>query len=85
MVDAWELSTVTGAVTDHVNLWKGCYRSPQLLGGSSTYVLSCAGHIASLVNPKAHFFAGPEPDPDAWRPRPQKVDGTWWSTWAPLA
>ena len=62
---------VTGATTDHLTPWKGCYRTTQLLGGPSTFILSNAGHIASLVNPpgnpKAHFFAGPEPeaDPDA--------------------
>ena len=82
---------VTGAATDHLTPWKGCYRSTQLLGGSSTFVLSYAGHIASLVNPpgnpKAHFFAGPEPepDPDAWRAKAQKVPGTWWEHWADSA
>ena len=70
---------VTGAVADHLTPWKGCYRSTQLLGGSSTFVLSYSGHIASLVNPpgnpKAHFFAGPEPepDPDEGRPKPKKL------------
>ena len=56
---------VTGATTDHLTPWRGCYRTTQLLGGESTFVLSNAGHIASLINPpgnpKAHFFAGPEP------------------------
>ena len=89
MVDAWELSpAVTGAVTDHVNLWKGCYRSPQLLGGSSTYVLSCAGHIASLVNPpgnaKSTYYLGPPPgpDPQKWLEQSTKHTGSWWDVWA---
>jgi polyhydroxyalkanoate synthase len=43
---------VTGAVADHLTLWKGCYRTTQLLGGDSTFVLSHSGHIASLVNPR---------------------------------
>ncbi|HWF68097.1 MAG TPA: alpha/beta fold hydrolase [Mycobacterium sp.] len=82
---------VTGAVADHLTPWKGCYRSTQLLGGSSTFVLSYSGHIASLVNPpgnpKAHFFAGPEPepDPDAWQAKAQKVAGTWWEHWVDWA
>jgi polyhydroxyalkanoate synthase len=82
---------ITGAVADHLTPWKGCYRSTQLLGGSSTFVLSYSGHIASLVNPpgnpKAHFFAGPEPepDPDAWQAKAQKVAGTWWEHWADWA
>jgi polyhydroxyalkanoate synthase subunit PhaC len=82
---------VTGAVADHLTPWKGCYRSTQLLGGQSTFVLSYSGHIASLVNPpgnpKAHFFTGPEPepDPDAWQAKAQKVAGTWWEHWADWA
>ena len=60
---------VTGATTDHLTPWKGCYRTTQLMSGPSTFVLSNAGHIASLVNPpgnpKAHYFAGPEPGGDA--------------------
>jgi hypothetical protein len=45
---------VTGAVADHLTPWKGCYRTTQLLGGDSTFVLSNSGHIASLVNPPAN-------------------------------
>jgi polyhydroxyalkanoate synthase len=44
---------VTGAVTDHLTPWKGCYWTTQLLSGPSTFVLSYSGHIASLVNPPA--------------------------------
>ena len=61
---------VTGAITDHLTPWKGCYRTTELVGGPSTFVLSNAGHIASLVNPpgnpKATYYidgdtgAGPE-------------------------
>jgi polyhydroxyalkanoate synthase len=63
---------VTGAISDHLTPWKGCYRTTQLLGGDSTFVLSYSGHIASLVNPpgnpKAHYWTGgtPGPDPDVW-------------------
>ena len=53
---------VTGATTDHLTPWTGCYRTTQLLGGPSTFVLSNAGHIQSLVNPpgnpKATYLAG---------------------------
>jgi polyhydroxyalkanoate synthase len=78
---------VTGALTDHLTPWKGCYRTTQLMGGPSTFILSNAGHIASLVNPpgnpKAHFFAGPEPgsDPDQWRAGAERRAGTWWEHW----
>jgi polyhydroxyalkanoate synthase len=79
---------VTGATTDHLTPWKGCYRTTQLMSGPSTFVLSNAGHIASLINPpgnpKAHYFAGPEPggDPDAWLAGAERRPGTWWEHWA---
>jgi polyhydroxyalkanoate synthase len=78
---------VTGATTDHLTPWKGCYRTTQLISGPSTFVLSNAGHIASLINPpgnpKAHYFAGPEPgdDADAWFDQAERHQGTWWDHW----
>ena len=79
---------VTGGVTDHLTPWIGCYRTTQLLGGQSTFVLSNAGHIQSLVNPpgnqKASFYTGaePGPDPEAWLAAAEKHTGTWWTHWA---
>jgi polyhydroxyalkanoate synthase len=79
---------VTGGVTDHLTPWTSCYRTTQLLGGPSTFVLSNAGHIQSLVNPpgnpKATFHAGTElpPDPGAWLAAADKHAGTWWVHWA---
>jgi polyhydroxyalkanoate synthase len=79
---------VTGALTDHLTPWKACYRSTQLLGGSSTFVLSNSGHIASLVNPpgnpKASYWLGPKPGPDAdaWLDAATQHTGTWWEVWA---
>ena len=78
----------TGALTDHLTPWKGCYRTTQLMSGDTTFVLSNAGHIASLVNPpdnpKAHYFVGPDPgpDPEAWRANAEEVRGTWWDHWS---
>jgi len=79
---------VTGGVTDHLTPWTSCYRTTQLLSGPSTFVLSNAGHIQSLVNPpgnpKAVFYTGaePGPDPEAWLDGAQKHTGTWWTHWA---
>src|SRR2546429_9755286 len=78
----------TGAVTDHLTPWKGCYRTTQLLGGPSTFVLSHSGHIASLVNPpgnpKAHYWTGglPGEDPEQWLAGPGKQQGSWGGPWA---
>jgi polyhydroxyalkanoate synthase subunit PhaC len=79
---------VTGGVTDHLTPWASCYRTTQLLGGPSTFVLSNAGHIQSLVNPpgnpKASFYTGTElpPDPEAWLASAERHTGTWWTHWA---
>ena len=79
---------VVGAETDHLVPWRGAYRTTQLLGGDSTFVLSGGGHIQHLVNPpgnpKAHFRTGPTPgeDPDAWLAGSTKQQGTWWTHWA---
>ena len=79
---------VTGALTDHLTPWQGCYRTTQLVGGDSTFVLSSSGHIASLVNPpgnpKARMFVGPDPgpDPEVWRAEATELAGTWWDHWA---
>ena len=78
---------VTGAVVDHLTPWLGCYRTTQLLGGESTFVLSYSGHIASLVNPpgnpKAHYWTGgtPGPDPQKWLAEATKHQGSWWEAW----
>jgi polyhydroxyalkanoate synthase len=78
---------VTGALSDHLTPWKACYRTTQLLGGASTFVLSNAGHIASLVNPpgnpKASYYIGPKPDcdPEQWLQMATKHTGTWWEVW----
>jgi polyhydroxyalkanoate synthase len=80
---------VTGALTDHLTPWAGCYRTTQLLSGPSTFVLSSSGHIQSLVNPpgnpKASYFTGGEagPDPEDWRASAERHTGSWWESWAP--
>ena len=80
---------VTGAVNDHLTPWKGTYRTTQLLAGDSTFVLSNAGHIASLVNPpgnpKASYFTGPldqSESSDDWLAKAEQRSGSWWENWA---
>jgi polyhydroxyalkanoate synthase len=79
---------VTGALSDHLTPWKGCYRTTELLGGPATFVLSNAGHIASLVNPpgnpKASYYVDGEPDadPEIWLKSATKKTGSWWQVWA---
>jgi polyhydroxyalkanoate synthase len=79
---------VTGALTDHLTPWDGCYRTTQLLSGPGTFVLSSSGHIQSLVNPpgnpRASYWTGgePGPDPHAWRASAKQHTGSWWEPWA---
>lgn len=79
---------VTGASTDHLTPWEGCYRTTQLMSGPSTFVLSNAGHIASLVNPpggkKASYWTGAAPtaDPKQWLESAERRAGSWWEAWA---
>jgi polyhydroxyalkanoate synthase subunit PhaC len=79
-VDAY----VTAGIADHICPWQSCYRTTQLLGGRSRFILSTSGHIASLVNPptnpKASFQVAPETPADAerWLELAEKQKGSWW-------
>jgi len=79
---------VTGAVSDHLTPWKSCYRTTQLVGGDTTFVLSYSGHIASLINPpgnpRAHYWhGGPSgADADTWLEQATRTQGSWWEPWA---
>ncbi|QJY49286.1 PHA/PHB synthase family protein [Pseudonocardia broussonetiae] len=80
---------VIAGIADHLCAWQSCFRTTQLLGGESRFVLSTSGHIASLVNPpgnpKASFRVAPPasrtPTPinaDAWLAVAETVKGSWW-------
>jgi polyhydroxyalkanoate synthase len=84
-------SYVVAGVADHLCPWQACYRSTGLLGGSSRFVLSTSGHIASMVNPpsnpKSTFQTAPDgagnpADPREWLARAQTVQGSWWPDYA---
>jgi polyhydroxyalkanoate synthase len=71
-------------IADHLTPWQNCYRSIQLLGGESRFVLSPSGHIAALVNPpgnpKASYQvnkANPA-DPQEWLRTAHTEQGSWW-------
>jgi class II poly(R)-hydroxyalkanoic acid synthase len=75
---------VTAGVADHLCPWQACYRTTQLLGGESRFILSTNGHIASLVNPptnpKSTFqvAASTPPDPQEWLAVAETRKGSWW-------
>jgi polyhydroxyalkanoate synthase subunit PhaC len=75
---------VTAGIADHLCPWQKCYRSTQLFGGKSRFVLSTSGHVASIVNPpgtrKSNFRTAEHnpTDPAAWLAEAQAIDGSWW-------
>jgi polyhydroxyalkanoate synthase subunit PhaC len=77
-------SYVVAGIADHLCPWQSCYRSTQMLGGSTRFVLSTSGHIASMVNPpgkpKATFRTAPgnPADPRDWFQAAETVPGSWW-------
>jgi polyhydroxyalkanoate synthase len=77
-------SYVVAGIADHICPWQACYRTTQLLGGETRFVLSTSGHIASIVNPpgnpKASFQVNPDngPDPDAWLRAAETRADSWW-------
>src|SRR5215831_2920179 len=81
-------SYLVAGITDHLCPWQSCYRSTQLLGGSSRFVLSTSGHVAAMVNPpgndKARYQVAkdcPE-DPQDWLRRAETCHGSWWPDYA---
>jgi polyhydroxyalkanoate synthase len=76
---------IVAGSTDHIIPWENAYRSTQLLGGATRFVLSTSGHIQALVNPPAedsrasYRIAGEHPaTADAWLERAATQPGSWW-------
>jgi polyhydroxyalkanoate synthase subunit PhaC len=77
---------VLAAVDDHIVPWTSGYKTTQLLGGKSRFVLSTSGHIAGIVNPpnpKAKHWVNDEvhADPLEWKANAQLINATWWQDW----
>ncbi|NNG37928.1 alpha/beta fold hydrolase [Flexivirga sp. ID2601S] len=81
-------SYIVAGIGDHICRWQACYRSTQLLGGKNTFILSTAGHIASLVNPptnpKSSFRTADHNPADAeqWLAEADTEKGSWWPHFA---
>jgi polyhydroxyalkanoate synthase len=75
---------LVAGIADHITPWQNCYRSTQLLGGKSRFILSTSGHIAALVNPpgnpKAHYQTnnGTPADAEDWLRTAETQQGSWW-------
>ena len=81
-------SYLVAGIADHITPWQNCYRTTQLLGGETRFVLSSSGHIAALVNPptnpKATFQVSKETSDDAhqWLQSASTEKGSWWPDFA---
>jgi polyhydroxyalkanoate synthase len=81
-------SYVVAGVADHICPWQSCYRSSQLLGGKTRFVLSTSGHIAALVNPadskKSRYQVSDDVTADAaaWQQSAVAEQGSWWPDYA---
>jgi poly[(R)-3-hydroxyalkanoate] polymerase subunit PhaC len=75
---------LVAGIADHITPWQNCYRSAQLLGGKSRFILSTSGHIAALVNPpgnpRAHYQTnnGTPADAEDWLRTAETQEGSWW-------
>jgi len=78
---------VVAGTTDHITPWKAVYRTAQLYGPKTTFVLSNSGHLQSILNPpgnpKSWYRVGPASadTPDRWIPTATKHGGSWWPAW----
>jgi polyhydroxyalkanoate synthase subunit PhaC len=77
---------VVAGSSDHIVPWENAYRSTQLLGGQSRFVLSKSGHIQALVNPpspdsrSSYRVADENPaSTDDWLAAAAARPGSWWT------
>jgi polyhydroxyalkanoate synthase len=78
-------SYIVAGSGDHIVDWRNAYRSTQLLGGDSRFVLSTSGHIQALINPpspdsrSSYRIADSNPPEDAdWEATAATHRGSWW-------
>jgi poly(3-hydroxyalkanoate) synthetase len=76
---------IVAGSNDHIVPWENAYRTTQLLGGHSRFVLSTSGHIQALINPpgpesrSSYRTAQENPaDPDEWLAQAAQRQGSWW-------
>ncbi|CAE6763233.1 Poly(3-hydroxyalkanoate) polymerase subunit PhaC [Paraburkholderia domus] len=80
-------SYVLATEEDHIVPWRSAYRSTQLVGGPTQFVLGASGHIAGVVNPasknkRSYRVSGDSTgDPDVWLASTETEAGSWWTHW----
>jgi poly[(R)-3-hydroxyalkanoate] polymerase subunit PhaC len=72
---------------DHIVPWRSAFRTVELLGGDTTFVLGASGHIAGVVNPphsgKRNYWTNDAhaASADAWLETATSHPGSWWPHW----
>ncbi len=72
---------------DHIVPWKSAFRSKDLIGGESRFVLAASGHVAGVINPPArnkrsHWINEDlESGPQTWLEAAEEKPGSWWPDW----
>jgi polyhydroxyalkanoate synthase len=80
-------SYVLATQEDHIVPWRSAYRTTQLVGGKSQFVLGASGHIAGVINPasknKRSYWTGGKQGDDAeqWLASAKETPGSWWTDW----
>ena len=80
-------SYVLATHEDHIVPWKAAYRTTQLVGGKTQFVLGASGHIAGVINPasknKRSYWTGGNLSDDAekWFAGAEATPGSWWTHW----
>jgi len=85
-----DLYAIAG-ISDHIVPWENAYRSAQLFGGDTRFVLARSGHIQALVNPPAaegvptrssyRVASDPVGDCETFLAETPKLPGSWWPDW----
>ncbi len=82
-------SFVLASREDHIVPWKSAYRSVNLLGGDTRFVLAASGHIAGVINPaskgkRSHWVSGNAypAEPEKWFEGAKEQPGSWWPAWS---
>jgi polyhydroxyalkanoate synthase len=83
---------VVGTETDHIAPWRSVYKTHLFTDNELTFVLTNGGHNAGIVSEPGHrgrhYHVGTRRhddryvDPDSWRLRASRRDGSWWPEWA---
>jgi polyhydroxyalkanoate synthase len=72
---------------DHIVPWQSAYRSKDILGKETRFVLAASGHVAGVINPPARkkrsHWVNDRLDCDAkdWLDKAAEKPGSWWPDW----